>query len=177
MELTFSCPDCGTVGQVLSLETADRAVCRRCATAKPLHSEAISRSRLNACPWCMTTDLYIQKDFPQGLGLLIVVVGFAISTVLWYYEMPIATFAVLVASAVVDGVLYHTVPDVTICYRCSCQVRGDGSHPEGRFPSFDLAVGERYRQERIRIQHLRENEDLAGRQPSATSHFRKTSRR
>jgi hypothetical protein len=156
MELTFSCPECGAVGRVSSLETAVRAVCPRCGTARPLHPEAITQSRLDACPWCLTTDLYLQKDFPQGLGLFIVVVGFAISTVFWYYEMPIATFAVLVASAVVDGVLYHTVPDVTICYRCSCQVRGAGSNPDGSFQPFDLVVGERYRQERIRLQQLRE---------------------
>jgi hypothetical protein len=158
MELTFSCPDCGTVGQVSSLETAIRAVCCRCGAARPLHPEAIFQSRLYACPWCLTTDLYLQKDFPQGLGLFIVVVGFAISTVFWFSEMPIATFAVLVASAVVDGVLYHTVPDVTICYRCSCQVRGAGSNPDGSFRPFDLAVGERYRQERIRLQQLREKD-------------------
>ena len=57
-----------------------------------------SRLQLQACPLCMTTDLYIQKDFPQGLGLFIVVVGFAISTVFWYYEMPIPAYLVLVAS-------------------------------------------------------------------------------
>jgi hypothetical protein len=111
---------------------------------------------MDACPWCLTTDLYLQKDFPQGLGLVIVLMGFTISTVFWYDEMPLATFAVLLASAVVDGVLYYTVPDVTICYRCSCQARGGGSHPDGRFRPFDLAIGERYRQERIRARELRE---------------------
>ena len=48
------------------------------------------------------------------------------------------------------------MPDVTICYRCSCQVRGAGSNPDGRYQPFDLAIGERYRQERIRAQQLRE---------------------
>ena len=158
MELTFSCPNCGTVGQVEALPTAEQAVCRRCGFTRPLHPEAVSEGGLVACPWCLTTDLYIQKDFPQALGLFIVLVGFAISTVFWYYEMPIATFAVLLVSALLDGVLYYTVPDVTICYRCLCQARGDGSHPDGRFPPFDLAIGERYRQERIRAQQLRERE-------------------
>jgi hypothetical protein len=110
----------------------------------------------------MTADLYIQKDFPQGIGLLIVVTGFAISTVFWYYEMPIATFSVLAASALIDGVLYYTVPDVTICYRCSSQTRGEGSNSDGRFPPFDLAIGERYRQERIRVEQLRERGSAAG---------------
>ncbi len=47
---------------------------------------------LQFCPLCMTDDLYIQKDFPKALGLAIVLVGFAISTVFWYYEMPIWTY-------------------------------------------------------------------------------------
>jgi hypothetical protein len=156
MELTFSCPRCGTVGQVAGLRTAEQAVCRRCGLTRPLHAETISEAGLEACPWCLTTDLYIQKDFPQALGLFIVLVGFAISTVFWYYEMPKSTFAVLLVSALVDGVLYYTVPDVTICYRCASQVRGHTGEPHGRFHPFDLAIGERYRQERIRAQHLRE---------------------
>ena len=104
----------------------------------------------------MTTDLYIQKDFPQGLGLFIVGLGFAISTVFWYYEMPISAYLVLVVSMLLDLVMYHVVGDVTICYRCLCQLRGAGTNPDGRYRPFDLATGERYRQERIRAEQLRE---------------------
>ncbi len=156
MELTFSCPTCGTVGQVSPLEEKVLAVCRRCGTEKPLHPEAIDHSRLCACPWCVTTDLYTRKDFPQALGLVIVIVQFAVSTVFWYYERPIETFSVLLGFTFLDWALYPRVPDVTICYRCSSQVRGPGSNPDGRFLPFDLAIGERYRQERIRAEQLRE---------------------
>ena len=69
--------------------------------------------------------------------------------------MPLFTYLVLLASALVDMVLYYRVPDVTICYRCLSQIRGAGSNPEDRFQPFDLAVGERYRQERLRIEELR----------------------
>ena len=109
-----------------------------------------------------TTDLYIQKDFPQGLGLAIVFVGFAVSTVYWYYERPIPAFAVLLASALLDMVLYYKAPDVTICYRCLSQIRGQGSNPEKESHPFDLAIGERYRQERLRIEHLRERRTSPG---------------
>jgi hypothetical protein len=156
MELTFACPACGLVGQVPALEHASQAVCRRCGIAHPLHAEAIADSRLEACPWCATEDLYTQKDFPQALGLVIVMAQFAVSTVFWYYERPLATYAVLLASALIDWALYPRVPDVTVCYRCSCQARGAGSNPDGRYKPFDLAIGERYRQERIRAQQLRE---------------------
>jgi hypothetical protein len=156
MELTFACPSCGLVGQVAALEAVDRADCRRCGAGQPLHEEATVDARLEACPCCLTTDLYTQKDFPPSLGLLIVTAQFAVSTVFWYYEMPLATYSVLMASALIDWALYPRVPDVTICYRCSCQVRGAGSNPDGRYQPFDLAIGERYRQERIRAQQLRE---------------------
>jgi hypothetical protein len=158
MELTFSCPGCGAVGYVAHAETAGDAVCRHCGVARPLRRDVVAHSGLEACPWCATTDLYIQKDFPQGLGLFIVVVGFAISTIFWYYEMPIPAYAVLLASALIDMALYYTVPNVTICYRCLCQIRGAGSNPGVRFLPFDLAIGERYRQERLRAQQLRELE-------------------
>ena len=156
MELTFSCPTCEKVGHVLALENSERAVCRGCGDQHGLHKEAIAEAGLEACPWCLSTELYSQKDFPQAVGLIIVIAQFAVSTVFWYHEMPLATYSVLMASALIDWALYPRVPDVTICYRCACQVRGAGSNPDGRYQPFDLAIGERYRQERIRAQQLRE---------------------
>jgi hypothetical protein len=158
MELTFSCPSCGTIGQVSSVETQTQASCRACGTVRQLRTDTIEDGTLHACPWCATTDLYVQKDFPQGLGLAIVVVGFAISTVFWYYEMPISAYLVLLGSIGLDLVMYRLVKDVTICYRCLSQARGDGSNADGRFKAFDLAIGERYRQERLRAQELRERD-------------------
>ncbi|MGC8638834.1 MAG: hypothetical protein ACP5XB_03015 [Isosphaeraceae bacterium] len=155
MELTFQCLNCGSVNRVEQVETAERGMCEHCHAERPLHREAIADGELLACPLCATTDLYIQKDFPQGLGLFIVIVGFVISTVFWYFEMPLVTYAVLLASALLDMILYYRVPDVTICYRCLSQARGPGSNPHGRISPFDLAVGERYRQERIRVEELR----------------------
>ncbi|QEH35778.1 hypothetical protein OJF2_43350 [Aquisphaera giovannonii] len=155
MELTFSCPRCQAVGHVPGVERAGVGPCKACGAERALHGEAFEEGRLAACPWCGTADLYIQKDFPQALGLAIVLVGFAISTVFWYLERPIVTYLILLASALLDMILYYRVPDVTICYRCLAQVRGEGSNPGGRFRPFDLAVGERYRQERLRVDELR----------------------
>jgi hypothetical protein len=158
MELTFQCPDCQAINHVGKLESTENLCCTRCGTVRPLHGETIKDGKLLGCPCCTTADLYIQKDFPQGLGLFIVIVGFVISTVFWYLEMPLFTYLVLLASALVDTVLYYRVNDVTICYRCLSQVRGEGFNPEGGFHPFDLAVGERYRQERLRIEELRKRD-------------------
>jgi hypothetical protein len=166
MELTYQCPVCGAVNHVASPESKERAVCALCGASHRLHPAAVQTGRLLACPWCATPDLYVQKDFPQGLGLFIVVVGFAISTIFWYFEKPIFTYLVLLASALLDLVLYYKVPDVTICYRCLSQIRGSGSNPRGAFQPFDLAIGERYRQERLRIQELRRRATPGGAPPA-----------
>jgi hypothetical protein len=167
MELTFSCPHCGTVGIVASVESTPTVTCRGCSRGHPLRSDAFEGGGLRSCAWCATDDLYVQKDFPQGLGLLIVIVGFAISTVFWYLERPIPAYVVLLASALLDMILYYRVPDVTICYRCLGQYRGVRSNIEGRFKPFDLAIGERYRQERLRAEQLRKQGASANSPPPA----------
>lgn len=155
MELTFECPACGVNAQARSVEHHPEVTCPSCRDSRPLREGFLESGELRACGLCGSEDLYLQKDFPQGMGLLIVVVGFAISTVFWYYRMALAAYGVLLASALLDLVLYYKVPDVTICYRCLSQYRGAGAQPAGRFLPFDLAIGERYRQERIRVEELR----------------------
>lgn len=155
MELTFECPSCDTVGRVAEVESVDRLSCPSCGWNRQVADGAIREGGLAACAACSTVDFYIQKDFPHGLGLSIVLVGFALSTVFWFYYMPVASMAVLLASAALDVVLYYLVPDVTICYRCLGQYRGPGANPGDVLRPFDLAIGERYRQERLRVEELR----------------------
>ena len=155
MELTFECPGCHAVGRLAPFESAVAARCRDCGTERALRPEGVGAGGLQSCAWCGTADLYVQKDFPQGLGLAIVVTGFVVSTVFWYYDRPVPALGILLISALVDMTLYYLVPDVTICYRCLSQFRGAGANPAGRFRAFDLAVGERYRQERLRAAELR----------------------
>lgn len=162
MELTFVCPNCSAVGRIPAIEDAYQAPCAVCGATRALHRSASAECGLSACVWCATEDLYIQKDFPHNLGLGIVLVGFAVSTIFWALYQPVPAFAALLATAAVDVVLYYLVPDVTICYRCLAQHRGPGTNPADgpgasprRFAPFDLAIGERYRQERIRAEELR----------------------
>jgi hypothetical protein len=156
LELTFECPDCLAVGSVEAVGPGGTASCRACGCARDLRAESLDAEGLRACPLCATEDLYVQNDFPQGLGLAVVIAGFVVSTAFWYYDRPLPALGVLLASALADMALFYLVPDVTICYRCLSQYRGEGANPGGiRFKPFDLAVGERYRQERLRVEQLR----------------------
>ncbi len=100
---------------------------------------------LAACPHCGCGDLFIRKDFPQKLGLSIIVLAAAAFVILasvrrWLYLGA----AVLAAAAVIDAVLYFFVPKITVCYRCRAEFRDLPLNPDHH--GFELAVAEKYRQ-------------------------------
>lgn len=96
------------------------------------------------CPACGCNDLFVRKDFPQKLGMGLVVAAGLAFIILAYRP---ATFAlgvcVLVAAAAVDGVLYLFVPRLMVCYRCRHELRGVSIDPARS--GFDLATAEKYR--------------------------------
>jgi hypothetical protein len=104
--------------------------------------------------------LFVRKDFPQRLGVTIVVLGLAASCIPWYYSRPLWTFAVLFATALCDLVLYFMMGNALTCYRCGAQYRGlDERDQHG---CFDLSTHERYRQQAARLAETRDNTPRAG---------------
>lgn len=99
---------------------------------------------LKTCPACGCRDLFVRKDFPQRLGLGLVVVAGLTFLVLaawrrWFWIGAV----VLLAAVLVDAALYLLVRKVTVCYRCRSEFRDVPINPEHE--GFELAVGERYR--------------------------------
>ena len=105
------------------------------------------------CVVCGNPELYKKKDFPHALGMTILVVACVSSafTYLWYEKW--LTWAILIGSAIVDGALYLLVGDAIVCYRCDAHYRGFAATDAHR--PFELTIGERYRQERIRAKQLK----------------------
>jgi hypothetical protein len=109
---------------------------------------------LRRCVVCPSSDLYARKDFPQRLGVTLVVLGFAASCVAWYYVSwsPYAiywTFGILFATALVDVLLYVVCGQALQCYRCGAIYR-DVPRMDEHAP-FSLDVHERHRQQAARI--------------------------
>jgi len=96
--------------------------------------------------------LWRQKDFPQRLGLLMVGTGIVLSTVAYALWQPALSLGILMAFALVDFLLFVFMRDVLVCYRCGA--RHGGFEPASQ-ATFDLEVGERYRQERLRLEAAR----------------------
>lgn len=109
---------------------------------------AETEAGLLTCRHCGHGELYTQKDFPHWLGLSILIAAVVASFIAYSYYAIFWTWVILIGSAAVDGLLYWWVGNVVVCYRCLAQHRGFPPHPGHR--PFDLAVGEKYRQERLR---------------------------
>jgi len=114
-----------------------------------IDDDAIVETRVKRCLVCPSTDLYVRKDFPQVIGVSLVVLGIVGSSIAWY-QMNIAwTFGILFATALLDVLLYAWVGDALMCYRCNAQYRGvDEMDSHG---NFDLETHEKYRQLAARL--------------------------
>lgn len=149
LTITFACPNCSAFLVSQFDESTRSLACDSCSTSLNVTEGAVKQSHIERCIVCPSTELFIRKDFPQRLGVAIVVLGFALSCVAWYYHMVITTFAILFATALIDVALFLFMGDLLECYRCHAQYRGVSnidSH-EG----FDLEIHERYRQQKARL--------------------------
>ena len=148
------------------METLTALGCPHCKAELPLPERAISwsapdggaarpgagRARLARCLVCPSSELFARKDFPQRLGVGIVVVGFAASCVTWGMRLLVPTFAILFATAVIDLLLYLLMPECLTCYRCGARYRGDGVTDD--HGGFDLETHEKHRQGLARAREL-----------------------
>lgn len=149
MQMEIPCPRCQATFITNAVDEA-RWSCPNCAF-EVVASTPGGGPLIHCCRVCGNQELYIQKDFPHRLGLLILLFAFALSCVFYYWHWIVWTWAVLIASVAVDALLYWWVGDVTVCYRCQTRYRGFAPHPDHR--PFQLEIGEKYRQERLRRAH------------------------
>ena len=133
-EIAFTCPACGREA-VAGLDGRGR--CRHgCAPTGVEVSQSLREARVvDRCPRCAGEQMYVQRDFNQRAGLLIVIVGAALAPFTPYYSS-------LFVAAAVDAVLYAVLPEITICYRCGTHFRGFRRNP--KHEAFDLHIAEQY---------------------------------
>lgn len=152
MDVVFECPACQRTARARGVERPVDWQCPACDHR--LHLKAAGPD-LAECVVCGCPELYKKKDFPHWLGMAILVTACLASvyTYLWYEKW--LTWAILIGSALFDGLLYLAVGDAVVCYRCDAHHRGlkatDAHRP------FELATGERYRQEKIRQEQLKQS--------------------
>jgi predicted nucleic acid-binding Zn ribbon protein len=149
MNVSYRCPHCNQIATALLAEDATEFACSQCTAAFQSPQGTIRDGEVTQCLVCPCKELYIRKDFSQNLGIGIVVAGAVISSVFWFYRMPLWTYGTLFATALIDVVLYMTVGNVLQCYQCQAQYRGLKSLDEHE--GFDLETHEKHRQQQIRL--------------------------
>ncbi|MFO0788123.1 MAG: hypothetical protein U0805_01610 [Pirellulales bacterium] len=149
MNITYHCPGCHQAVRDDVAADTQQLDCAKCHQKIAIPAEAITGNRLNRCLVCPSIDLYARKDFPQKLGVGLVVLGFIASTIAWANYQVLWSFAILFATALVDLVLYIVMGESLTCYRCGAQYRGfEEIELHG---GFDLETHERYRQMAARL--------------------------
>jgi hypothetical protein len=93
------------------------------------------------CVVCGCNELFIRKDFPQRLGLAIVVVFGAAAVYCFRYSVLMA-WAALGAAVLLDLLIYALLGRVTTCYACRAEYRKCPLNPAHE--GFDLATSEKY---------------------------------
>lgn len=149
MNVTFRCPHCDQTARVSLAAGTDAFACPQCTAKFHPGSSATQDGNVHQCLICPCRELYVRKDFSQSLGIGIVVLGMIISSVFWFYRMPLWTYGTLFLFALIDVVLYITVGNVLQCYQCQAQYRGLKALEEHE--GFDLEIHEKHRQQQIRL--------------------------
>lgn len=111
MEVTITCPECGSGIHVLPATSAVQASCDVCQHAVDVKFTADDEAgKLCQCPVCSRKDFYQQKDFNRKIGVTLFVIAAILS--IWTYGL---SFVVL---WLVDLVLFKKLGTIAICYKC-----------------------------------------------------------
>lgn len=152
MRITYACPACDATVALDGIESRPQLQCTACQATIDVPADGIAAGappKLRRCLVCPSTELFARKDFPQRLGLWIVVAGLGASCVAWAWRELVLTFAILFGTALIDVMLYLFMPECLSCYRCGARYRGEGI--PGNFGGFDLETHEKHRQQLARM--------------------------
>ena len=134
MEVTLTCPECGSAVSVYPSAQASLAKCDVCQKETPVRfSSHHEEGFLQDCPVCGRKDFYRQKDFNRKVGVGLFVIAAILS--LWTYGMSLVVLWLL------DLFLFRRLGSVVVCYKCQSIFRG--IRGEGKIPEFDHETHDR----------------------------------
>jgi len=117
--------------------------CAKCGRPYAASFEgAAGPAGVERCAFCGNRAFFLQKDFDQRLGCLLMAVSLALALLVgwkfgWIWFTP-----ALLASVVVDWIVAARVGAVTICYRCDAEYRDVPLNPRHR--AYAPHIAERY---------------------------------
>jgi hypothetical protein len=142
MRVRYYCPDCLTSRDFTGDESGPFA-CARCGReAAADFAGVVAADGVERCAFCGGRAFFLQKDFDQRLGCLLMAAALGLALFVgwrfgWIWFTP-----ALLASVVLDWIVAARVRPVTICYPCDAEYRDLPVHPRHR--GYDPHIAERY---------------------------------
>jgi hypothetical protein len=135
MRVIAHCPKCDAGLPVDAAEAPESIKCGRCGHVLALTiSDALrGDTRVDLCPVCRGGDFYSRKDFDPKVGLTVVVIGALISGIFYWFGEDLIAYGILGGAALIDLFVYGRLGDVTVCYRCHSEFRGQYERGAGHF--------------------------------------------
>lgn len=139
--IEWRCPECERPG-LQELEETSVLDCTHCDNVQTYDAAALTddgtvAEPLEACVVCGYERLFAQKDFNRKIGLIIVIIGAALSP--WTYGLSLLVFMGF------DYALYRFVPEITVCYGCDAIHRNFEHNPLHK--AHDPLLADRYKRE------------------------------
>jgi len=146
MQIRYYCPTdaCVAIVEYEPFEECGETIeCPRCRRTHPMIVTKAMREQkiVDRCAVCGAMEMYTRKDFPQRLGLLIVVV-FGFLAIYYFSISVVKAWLVMATAMLIDLVIYYLVGKVTTCYACRAEYRKCRLNPAHE--EFDLAASEKY---------------------------------
>jgi NAD-dependent SIR2 family protein deacetylase len=155
MNVTYNCPHCHRTTRAQLAADTPVIACTHCEQQIQVPAAAITSQQIHRCVVCPSTELFARKDFPQRLGVALVVIGFVGSSIAWFNYQVLLSFGILFATALIDLALYIIMGESLTCYRCHAQYRG--FEEIERHGGFNLETHERCRQLAARLKDQNPN--------------------
>jgi hypothetical protein len=151
MQIVVKCAKCDASLPVDAGEAGESITCGRCGRDISLSvSEAVRADRaVDRCPVCTGANFYTRKDFDPKVGLGVVIVGALISGVFYWLGRDLIAYGILAAAALIDLVVYGRLKDLTVCYRCHSEFRGNYRRTAAAFDLHTADVLEQEYERRI----------------------------
>jgi hypothetical protein len=142
MRARHYCADCLTAREHGEGDSGDFA-CAKCGKAYAASfAGSLGEEGLERCAFCGNHAFFLQKDFDQRLGCLIMAASLGIALFVGWKVGWIWFTPVLLVSVVVDWIVAARIRPVTICYRCDAEYRDVAVNPNHK--GYDPHVAERY---------------------------------
>ena len=146
MRATHYCAGCLTRRDHAAAD-AGEFTCASCgAPYTAAFDGVVGAEGVEKCGFCGNTALFLQKDFDQRLGCLIMGASLGLALFVGWKAGWIWFTPVLLASVVIDWIVAARIKPVTICYRCDAEYREVPTNP--RHKGYDPHVGERYAEQK-----------------------------